>query len=272
MSYPGHDRKTRSGRVWASYIKTPDQDAIFPIQLSEEVDSTVLLKEAYGREVEDEGEDGVSFVAPPAAESARQGSERKRKHEGEKDEDDQRKDNQRRRVKRQKKVAEFGHPSGRGRAFEKTVLPAVPFTTNFDSTALPFAKGAWIGKPPSRIPNAKDRVTLDDLDAERFGYIAWNGRTSVPILDKDGRVLVTLLGRPSDASYPEATERAAGKILQRREEVNWKAEEILHERGEGFPAVAYGISYGKGQPEPMRLGGPRYHVMEELVADPDIGR
>ncbi|KAK1216315.1 hypothetical protein PQX77_021064, partial [Marasmius sp. AFHP31] len=157
MSCSGYKRKTHSGRIWASYIATPDEDTIFPIQLCEEVDSTVLLKEAYRCEVEDEGEEGISFVATLTADSTRQEPENKRKHEEGDDGDGQSKDNQRRRVKRQKKVEEFGHPSGCGRAFEKTVLSAVPITTNFDSTALPFAKGAWIGKALKRIPGAKDR-------------------------------------------------------------------------------------------------------------------
>ncbi|KAK1221825.1 hypothetical protein PQX77_015360 [Marasmius sp. AFHP31] len=115
-------------------------------------------------------------------------------------------------------------------------------------------------------------ITLDNLDAKKFTYVAWNGKASVPIVDKDGRVLVTLLGCLSDTSYEEATKRAASMVLQRREEVDWKAHKVSHERGEGFPTLAYGISYGKGQPEPMRLGGPQYGVMEELVADTDIRR
>ncbi|KAK1232441.1 hypothetical protein PQX77_004417 [Marasmius sp. AFHP31] len=271
MAYSRCDRTTRSGRVWASYIEPPDEDVIFLIQLPQDVDSTELLKDAYGREDEEEGEEAQSFQGaeekPNVAESA--GNKRRREEEGD---SGQSLAHKRRRIKRQKLVEGQGHPSGHGRAFEKTVLPAVPLLRDFDSAMLPFAKGAWIGKAPKQIPRAKERITLEDLDKEKFHYVAWNGRTPVPILDKDGRVLVTLYGRPSDPTYLEATGRVSDKVLQKREDVLWKAGEVSHERGEGFPAPAYGISYGKGQPEPMRLKGERYKLMEELVSDADVQR
>ncbi|KAJ4474047.1 hypothetical protein C8J55DRAFT_433510 [Lentinula edodes] len=54
-------------------------------------------------------------------------------------------------------------------------------------------------------------------------------------------------------------------ILEAREAASWKRKEKKHRRG-AFPALACGISYGKGQPEPMRLGGDKQDLMKDLLA------
>ncbi|KAL0563717.1 hypothetical protein V5O48_018346 [Marasmius crinis-equi] len=180
--------------------------------------------------------------------------------------------NRRRCVKRQRAKAAEGHPSGHGIAFNKTVLPSEPHATGFDSTQLPFAQGAWIGVAPRNIPDAKTAYDLEDLRQKKFGYIAWNGRTSIPILDEARRVLVTLHGRPSDPAYVEAVGRVTSKVLKKRAELHWTPEETSHERGEGFPNPGYGISFGQGQQQPTRMKSTRFKLMEEFISDVDVQR
>ncbi|THU93777.1 hypothetical protein K435DRAFT_669624, partial [Dendrothele bispora CBS 962.96] len=45
-----------------------------------------------------------------------------------------------------------------------------------------------------------------------------------------------------------------------------------HKRGSDFPAEACGISYGKGQPKPMRLSGGRAGLMAKLLQKPCFRR
>lgn len=75
--------------------------------------------------------------------------------------------------------------------------------------------------------------------------------------------MVCMLNGPDDPGYQQAVEEMTESILKASEETDWQKKEKRHKRGR-FPALARGISYGKGQHEPMRLVGDRQPMMEEL--------
>ncbi|KAJ3897712.1 hypothetical protein F5879DRAFT_813611, partial [Lentinula edodes] len=85
-----------------------------------------------------------------------------------------------------------------------------------------------------------------------------------PVTDGQRRVLVCFVGSPNDPDYDAAIEDATQAILAVNNQTKWKKKERKHKRGD-FPAVACGISYGKGQPEPMMLGGDRQYMMKDLL-------
>ncbi|KAJ3922622.1 hypothetical protein F5877DRAFT_33291, partial [Lentinula edodes] len=86
---------------------------------------------------------------------------------------------------------------------------------------------------------------------------------SVPLVDAEHRVMVCMLNGPDDPGYRQAVEEMTETILKASEETDWQKKEKRHKRGH-FPALARGISYGKGQHEPMRLVGDRQPMMEEM--------
>ncbi|KAJ4477734.1 hypothetical protein C8J55DRAFT_430599 [Lentinula edodes] len=73
-----------------------------------------------------------------------------------------------------------------------------------------------------------------------------------------------MLDGPDDPGYKKAVSEMTESILQAGEAANWTRRERRHRRGD-FPALARGISYGKGQREPMRLVGERQVMMDSLL-------
>ncbi|KAH7872695.1 uncharacterized protein C8R40DRAFT_1052115, partial [Lentinula edodes] len=89
-------------------------------------------------------------------------------------------------------------------------------------------------------------------------------RKSIPLTDSKQRILVCMLDGPDDPGYKKAVSEMTESILQAGEAANWTRSERRHRRGD-FPALARGISYGKGQREPMRLVGERQVMMDSLL-------
>lgn len=72
-------------------------------------------------------------------------------------------------------------------------------------------------------------------------------RTSRAIVDKDGRIIAVLVGRPNDPGW-RAVHRSAHVALQSaRTRCRFLKKSKQHHRGD-FPALTVGISYGGGQP------------------------
>ncbi|KAJ3904023.1 hypothetical protein F5879DRAFT_802473, partial [Lentinula edodes] len=86
-----------------------------------------------------------------------------------------------------------------------------------------------------------------------------------PLTDRDHRVMACFVDEADDDGFRQATQEMTRLILKARDATPWKKREKNHRRG-AFPALARGISYGKGQPEPMRLGGDKQDLMEDLFA------
>ncbi|KAJ4478729.1 hypothetical protein C8J55DRAFT_430042, partial [Lentinula edodes] len=85
-----------------------------------------------------------------------------------------------------------------------------------------------------------------------------------PLTDSEQRVMVCMLDGPDDPGYEKAVSEMTESILKAGEATNWARSEKKHKRGD-FPALARGISYGKGQREPMRLVGERQLMMDGLL-------
>ncbi|KAF9060902.1 hypothetical protein BDP27DRAFT_1236045 [Rhodocollybia butyracea] len=87
---------------------------------------------------------------------------------------------------------------------------------------------------------------------------------SVPITDGARWLSAVMLYGPVDPAYLEAVRDMGGAILEAGKAQKWDKTEKDQKRA-GSPAAARGISYGKGQPEPMRLCGKRQPMLEELM-------
>ncbi|THU80236.1 hypothetical protein K435DRAFT_696080, partial [Dendrothele bispora CBS 962.96] len=91
---------------------------------------------------------------------------------------------------------------------------------------------------------------------------------SIPLVDSKGRILAVAVKKIDTPQYNHDVTEAAELIEKAREAADFKPAEKRGKRGHNFAAVAYGISYGKGQPHPMRLGGSRRRLMEQLLSRP----
>ncbi|KAJ7660090.1 hypothetical protein DFH06DRAFT_989193 [Mycena polygramma] len=76
--------------------------------------------------------------------------------------------------------------------------------------------------------------------------------TSRPLVDKEGRVIAVLGGRPNDPQYLRLTEEAAEHMEDARTELNFRADQTKGRRG-AFSSASAGISFGGGQQVPGNL-------------------
>ncbi|THU90572.1 hypothetical protein K435DRAFT_613407, partial [Dendrothele bispora CBS 962.96] len=74
-------------------------------------------------------------------------------------------------------------------------------------------------------------------------------RTSRPILDKHGRVVAVLAGRPRSSDWDALVKGGAEEIARAREELTFTRKQTEHSRGD-FPAVTVGVAHGGGRREP----------------------
>ncbi|KAL0577208.1 hypothetical protein V5O48_004774 [Marasmius crinis-equi] len=148
-----------------------------------------------------------------------------------------------------------------------------PIATVVGPESLPTKADACSAKNIAFCGEFKDAAkvyTLQQLRELGFRVIGWDGLTAVPILDRDGRVVAVLAGRPGDDSYIDDALIFHDDILARRAKfVGGDARQV---RGH-FPAQAVGISYGTGQPYPMRRRNVKFgSLMDELLESPGAQR
>ncbi|KAF4584855.1 hypothetical protein EYR40_001672 [Pleurotus pulmonarius] len=130
----------------------------------------------------------------------------------------------------------------------KRVAAYQNFQMAVNATDLPHARSGYIGvkgKGPARVPKG-----VQELIDEGFLYIPWTGLSGVGLVDAENRVVVGG-GMPQGKDWQGVAER----------------------RGR-FPALAVGLSYGCGQPYPMRLSSSTVHqpVLEGLMQNKDFSR
>lgn len=97
-------------------------------------------------------------------------------------------------------------------------------------------------------------------------------REARPIVDKNNRIFAVLAGQQNDSSYADAADEALELIMLEGEQAAFARGEKSHRRGQ-FPALAVGISYGKGQTQPMNLrNGVHAAMLQRLVGAACIER
>jgi hypothetical protein len=87
----------------------------------------------------------------------------------------------------------------------------------------------------------------------------------MPILDREGRLVAILAGRPTDESWPEMTRQGAEELEEARGRCHIPAKSRRHRRGQ-FVALRCGVSHGGGQKVPGNLknNSPNDEVVAEL--------
>ncbi|KAJ6449253.1 hypothetical protein C8R47DRAFT_999271, partial [Mycena vitilis] len=73
-----------------------------------------------------------------------------------------------------------------------------------------------------------------------------------PLVDKEGRIIAVLGGRPNDPEYLRLTEQAARELEAARSDLKFRPNQQGGRRG-AFSSVSAGISFGGGQQSPGNL-------------------
>ena len=100
----------------------------------------------------------------------------------------------------------------------------------------------------------------------------WFDRTPIPIVDKEGRVIALLAGRPADENWDEVQEAAAALLEKIRSDCP-EFDDGCHRRGD-FPTLRCGVSHGGGRLQPMNFtnGLKKQRALDELNSHPSFVR
>ncbi|KAI0361618.1 hypothetical protein OH77DRAFT_1444298 [Trametes cingulata] len=159
---------------------------------------------------------------------------------------------------------------------------------------VPVAKTAYVGKR-GVVSEAASRVyTKEELLAQGFEYVPWNGRYAAlslhchsspsqrphlvfrdprAILDKKGRVIGVLVGQPRSDSWKGINEEMQAILELARQAYQAPATHQEHRRG-AFTVATCGISYGGGQTKVKNLahGNHNQAVMDALLQQLPVQR
>ncbi|KAF9546877.1 hypothetical protein CPC08DRAFT_769561 [Agrocybe pediades] len=132
---------------------------------------------------------------------------------------------------------------------------AAPAAIHFDSTQVPVAKTGFVGtnkKVSSGHYGVKDMRT------------DWYCRSTIPLVDKEGRVWGVLAGQPNDPQWAELHVEAADALESHRNRCV-ASKKKPNRRGK-FNALRCGISHGGGQSQPCNHANDSASaaVLEEL--------
>ncbi|PBK79009.1 hypothetical protein ARMGADRAFT_951491 [Armillaria gallica] len=99
-------------------------------------------------------------------------------------------------------------------------------------------------------------------------------RTPRPIVDGNGVIFAVLAGRPDDPTYVEACDSMYESMKKESEAAGIKTKAKTSHRRGLFSAFSYGLSYGKGQPQPSMLKIDELYVnfIQRLVNLPSVQR
>ncbi|TFY65590.1 hypothetical protein EVG20_g5498 [Dentipellis fragilis] len=122
--------------------------------------------------------------------------------------------------------------------------------------------------------------TFLELQEHGFMQFNWDGATPYAILDRQGRIIAVLIGRPKEDDnrepehrWPAATERVADLLEATRSRGSFTADNTPHRRG-NIAAWNVGVSYGTGQkiPAVRQHSAKDEELIETLLSDKDVQR
>ncbi|KAJ3869203.1 hypothetical protein EV359DRAFT_30569 [Lentinula novae-zelandiae] len=149
---------------------------------------------------------------------------------------------------------------------------------DLDASELEAARGAHTGKPGKKenLGSQAERerqYSLEELLAQGFEHIEWDGRTPIPIVDRSGRIIAVLAGQPG-SDYEQDLLEAFKLFSEAGEEagLGQTAAGGRHKRG-SFPAFNRGVTMGMGSPTPVALNpGLMSGILDRLVGAKAVRR
>ncbi|KAF8214562.1 hypothetical protein K438DRAFT_1955612 [Mycena galopus ATCC 62051] len=113
------------------------------------------------------------------------------------------------------------------------VAPATPIATYLATSALPTALGAYATKVEDKTVRrgSKAPCSLTNLLGLGFQLIQWDGITPRPLLDRHGRIIAVLAGRPAGDDYCTTAAAAFCAIRDAGAEARFPASMCRHRCG-----------------------------------------
>ncbi|KAJ3527181.1 hypothetical protein NM688_g8163 [Phlebia brevispora] len=165
------------------------------------------------------------------------------------------------------------------RAASAKFQDALVIACEIDAIDLPHSSSTYIGY---RQPADEEPVTLDILKKAGYRLVEWDGCAPILIADKNGRIIVMLLGRPmGDETWVPSMEELQAAIRKTGDSLRFGLSHLLpapsagpkeNRRGD-YKTVAVGLSYGGGQ-KPGNLKHTKYNqdVLDGLLTDVNLKR
>ncbi|KAI0348999.1 hypothetical protein OH77DRAFT_264899 [Trametes cingulata] len=146
-----------------------------------------------------------------------------------------------------------------------SLVGAVPIPTDYSLAMadVPVAKTAYVAKRDIAADVDKRIYTKEELLAQGFEYVAWNGLT---ILDKNGRVIAVLVGQPRSENWGSINKDMQAIMELAREAYQAPAKQQDHRRG-AFTVATSGVSFGGGQTHVKNMSHSAHNqaVMDALL-------
>ncbi|RDB28246.1 hypothetical protein Hypma_001550 [Hypsizygus marmoreus] len=124
---------------------------------------------------------------------------------------------------------------------------STPLATNLQMNKLPVAAPEWTGTHP--IPFKDFFHDLSELLGPTFDMmlVDWDGYMPIPILDAEGRVILSLSGQPRGKGWKNGMVGAATSTIRHASQhCMFPDASKGHQHGK-FRALAVGVSFGGGQ-------------------------
>ncbi|KAJ3907754.1 hypothetical protein F5879DRAFT_763199, partial [Lentinula edodes] len=149
---------------------------------------------------------------------------------------------------------------------------------DLDASDFDAARGAHTGKPgtAAKLGSEEERqkqYSVEELLAQGFEHIEWDGRTPIPIVDRSGRVVAVLAGQPG-SDYAQELLEAFNLFSEAGKEAGLgpTAAGGPHKRGR-FPAFNRGMTMGMGSPTPVAINpGFMGSILNRLVGAQAVRR
>ncbi|KAI0055932.1 hypothetical protein BV25DRAFT_1921411, partial [Artomyces pyxidatus] len=172
-----------------------------------------------------------------------------------------------RREHRKEKAAEARYPKYvvREGVAKKYTKPA-KVVGDAAAESFSHASGSWVGLPGLYLPIGLQE--LERLLRRGFRLVPWDGIEHTVVVDQVGRIVAVLAGRPKTGDWQGTCTRAYDSLDKVRESLRLP-DDVQHRRGR-YPSVNVGISYGRGQKQPMNLPTPE--PVRQLLQDADVRR
>ncbi|KAI0352180.1 hypothetical protein OH77DRAFT_824378 [Trametes cingulata] len=144
--------------------------------------------------------------------------------------------------------------------------PPIPTDYSLAMKDVPVAKTAYVAKRDISADVDKRIYTKEELLAQGFEYIPWNGVDPRTILDKTGRVIAVLVGQPRSENWGGINDEMQTVMELAREAYQAPAKQQDHRRG-AFTVATSGISFGGGQTHVKNMAHSSHNqaVMDALL-------
>ncbi|KAG6851995.1 hypothetical protein C0991_004349, partial [Blastosporella zonata] len=170
------------------------------------------------------------------------------------------------------KAPEFGRHPPSLKVIDKFKKDATPIKTDITCEDFPVAGGGYTAMPSQSGDKGWFFATLEEALAAAYRLIMWDGKTSKPLICKDGCIFAVLAGQPDSVSYAEACRLAYETIMEEGKAADFSNAQLHHKRGD-FPAVNIGVTMGLGATYPTNLQtGKHNDMLQRLLANPNIQR